>query len=553
MRTEYFAGQMKYQPKPCAGLVGTSITAQDLFFNAPQRRRAFKSPSDEYNRALDIASKYALHYGPRGVGISCKKADSASMDLQTPQNSSQMLSTIQHIYGSALTRDLVELHEIVDSKLGFSASGWISTANWSSRKTSFICFINHRLVDCPHLKQAMESMYGLILPKGRHPWIYLSIDVEPQRIDVNVHPTKQEVHFLDEEDIFEIITTEAQKLLSSHTSCRVYSMNLPLGEVVDADRVQITSMRRQDQKYDPRHLVRVDHQDQSLDSMLTIPHAPHMQGSERIPESDCHLTSVQELRTECKQDQDSHLTHLLQNHTFVGVVDLEKGLSLVQHSTQLYLVHHAVLIEEFCYQLALRQFGAYTSVRLDPPPKLVELIALGYDMEDAEEEKASLALSREQVVDKIAQVILQRADMLQDYFGIHLDKENGTVCAVPSLLPRHASFGLMLERLPSFFFRLGPQVDWSEEKGCFYTLCRELAYCHVPPSSGIYTPHVNQAMRDKETWTIQHVWFANMLGSRGRCIVPKWQAHDTIVQVASLPDLCTYYMTLTPDRVFERC
>ena len=530
---------MKCEPKPCAGLVGTSIIAQDLFFNAPQRRRAFKSYSDEYNRALDIASKYALHYGPKGVGFSCKKADGASMDLQTPQSSSGMLQTIQHIYGSALARDLVELQEMSDPKLGYSASGWISTANWSSRKTSFICFINHRLVDCPHLKQAMESMYSLMLPKGRHPWIYLSIDVEPTRIDVNVHPTKQEVHFLDEDEIFEKITAEAQKRLSSYTSCRVFSMSDPLGELVAPNVVQITNTRRQDQKYDPRHLVRVDHQEQSLDSMLATPNVPHVQGSERVLESDCPLSSVKELRSECNKDYDPHLTHLLQNHAFLGVVDLEKGLSLIQYSTQLYLVHHAVLIEEFCYQLALRQFGAYTSVRLDPPPNLIELIALGYDMEEADDEKASLPLSREQVAQKISRVLLQRADMLQEYFGIHLDSEHGTVCAVPSLLPRHGSFGLMLERLPSFFFRLGPQVDWEDEKGCFYTMCRELAYCHVPPSSGIYTPRANSSARDKEAWIIQHVWFANMLGSRGRCLVPKLQAQDTIVQVASLPDLCT--------------
>lgn len=540
IRTDYFAGTMKHEPKPCAGLVGTTITAQDLFFNAPQRRRAFKSPSDEYNRALDVVSKYALHYGPKGISFSCKKADAASMDLQTPQHSDGMLPTIQHMYGSALARDLVELKEMTDAQLGFTASGWISTANWSSRKTSFICFINHRLVDCPHLKQAMESMYALALPKGRHPWIYISIDVDPKRIDVNVHPTKQEVHFLDEDDIFGTITAEAQKLLASHTSCRVYSMSQSLGEVVAPDTIQITRTRRQDQKYDPRHLVRVDHQEQSLDGMLASSNAPKGQSSERILESDCPLTSVQELRSECKQDYDPHLTHLLQNHTFVGVVDLEKGLSLIQYSTQLYLVHHAALIEEFCYQLALRQFGAYTCVKLDPPPTLMDLIAIGFDMEEADEEKASLPLSRQQVAEKISRVLLQRADMLQDYFGIHLDKEQGTVCAVPSLLPQHASFGLMLERLPSFFFRLGPQVDWSDEKGCFYTLCRELAYCHVPPSSGVYTPQVNSSARDKEAWTIQHVWFANMLGSRGRCIVPKLQAQDTIVQVASLPDLCTY-------------
>lgn len=49
------------------------ITAEDLFYNVPQRRRALKSATDEYAMALDVVSKYAAHYGGRGIGFTCKK------------------------------------------------------------------------------------------------------------------------------------------------------------------------------------------------------------------------------------------------------------------------------------------------------------------------------------------------------------------------------------------------------------------------------------------------------------------------------------------------
>lgn len=69
-------------PKPCAGTDGTTITAEDLFYNAPLRRRALKSAAEEYNRALEVAGKYAVHYGGRGVGFVCKKASRSGSSFE---------------------------------------------------------------------------------------------------------------------------------------------------------------------------------------------------------------------------------------------------------------------------------------------------------------------------------------------------------------------------------------------------------------------------------------------------------------------------------------
>ena len=60
-------------PTPCAGVDGTTISAQNIFFNAPQRSKALRHVSEEYNRCVDVASRYAVHFGGRGVGFTCKK------------------------------------------------------------------------------------------------------------------------------------------------------------------------------------------------------------------------------------------------------------------------------------------------------------------------------------------------------------------------------------------------------------------------------------------------------------------------------------------------
>ncbi|WFD32058.1 DNA mismatch repair protein Mlh1 [Malassezia sp. CBS 17886] len=572
-RAIYFAGALRApdrqtNPQPCAGTDGTTVSATDLFFNAPQRRKVFKSPSEEYNRCVDVASKYAVHFGGRGVGISCKKAGAHSLDLSTPGVPGQStLDAVRTVYGSKLARELVHLAPMRDEALRFSAEAWASNANWESRKSTIICFINHRLVEVPSLKRAVETMYATVLARGRHPWMYVSLELDPSRVDVNVHPTKQEVrvreggltrqvHFLDEDEIVEKITAAVEQLLAANSTCRVYSLPAPGGAggiTVSEKEVQVTAAPRAQERYDPRHLVRTDHSEQSLDGMMrhmdtaTLPAA-----STRISESACELTSMAELRAALVRSGDPLRTDVIQHHTFVGVVDEGASLSLLQRGTQLYLVNHAALIEAFAYQLALRQFGAYVPVKLAPAPRLRDLIALGYDAQDAPAEKAALRLSRDEVVDRIVRLLLPRSDMLREYFAVDLDATQETVEAIPVLLPQHSAFALALERLPEFFFRLGPQVDWDDEKACFDGIMRELAWAHVPGSCGVQRGQDDTAQGGgdattsdvAEAWVIQHVWFASMLGSRAQMIVPKQLPDTDFVQVASLPDLY---------RVFERC
>ncbi|WFC95514.1 DNA mismatch repair protein Mlh1 [Malassezia brasiliensis] len=311
-----------------------------------------------------------------------------------------------------------------------------------------------------------------------------------------------EVHFLDEDEIVERITAYAQDIVSQHSSCRVFSSGSPMGVATSENTVQASAQRGL---------------------------------QERIAESPCDLTSVQELRTAVYLKRSVPLSEVIQNHKFVGIVDAQQGQSLIQHGTQLYLVDHAAVIEAFAYQLALRQFASFTPIRLDPAPSLRDLIGVGFD---AENDPAKAGLDRDAVIQKIYDTLMARAEMLEEYFAIRLNAKEGTVETLPALLPRHGTICLVLERLPSLFFRLGPQVDWNHEKACLDGLCRELAYAHVPFSVG----HASSEQDD--AWIIQHTWFASFLGSRGKMVVSKELAAQGFVQVASLPDLY---------RVFERC
>ena len=121
-----------------------------------------------------------------------------------------------------------------ESEFAFKAKGYVSNANYSAKRAACILFINHRLVESvsvsgsapnpdpgpglgpasltltrilnrdpydtldPQVKKTMESVYREILPNHTHPFIYLAIEMPAKHVDVNVHPTKREVHFLHE-------------------------------------------------------------------------------------------------------------------------------------------------------------------------------------------------------------------------------------------------------------------------------------------------------------------------------------------------------------------
>ncbi|GLD95411.1 hypothetical protein PINS_up004055 [Pythium insidiosum] len=222
-------------PVPCAGKNGTTIVVEDLFYNLSTRRQALKNASEQYQRIVDVVQRYAVHFGDRGVGFVCKKHREVSCDVTTLHATSQ-LDVIRQIFGSKVSNELLEFsyrHEptSLQRDLEFSAHAWVSNANYSLKSSNFILFINDRLVDCAPLKRACEYVYSLYLPKHTHPFVYMSLQMPPHNLDVNVHPTKREVHFLYEEVIVETLAKQLELHLKGSNQSRVFTVQ-PISNMV---------------------------------------------------------------------------------------------------------------------------------------------------------------------------------------------------------------------------------------------------------------------------------------------------------------------------------
>jgi len=575
-RAQYDSGRLappkpgqSADPKPTAGRQGTQITVEDLFYNVPTRRRAFRSASEEYNKILDVIGRYAVHCD--GVAFSCKKHGEASATISTQSNTSTV-DRIRQIHGASVANELIEFTSS-DEKYGYRARGWATNANYHVKKTTLLLFINHRSVDSTNIRKAIEQTYSTFLPKGGHPFTYLSLDIDPHRVDVNVHPTKREVNFLNEDEIIDKVCSDIRTKLANVDTSRTFmtqtllpGARIPLittgSDAGDGSTNNTTSAATPKSRPYENNLVRTDAKLRKITSMLPPSAAKgntesvvsketreemEYESSEREPVV-CRLVTIKELRAEVRDDMHNELTEIFASHTFVGVVDERRRLAAIQGGVKLFLVDYGMICNEYFYQVGLTDFGNFGTIRFNPPLNLKELLSLA-----AEDEKASSApageeddFEVEEVVELVSAQLIERREMLLEYFSFEISEE-GEIISIPLLLKGYTP---SLAKLPRFLLRLGPHVNWMSEKECFATFLRELASYYVPeqlpPTPGPEDPEEEvgeeiKIRRGEINKAVEHVIFPAF---RARLIATKSLMKGGVVEIANLKGLY---------RVFERC
>ncbi|OJJ98766.1 hypothetical protein ASPACDRAFT_1857262 [Aspergillus aculeatus ATCC 16872] len=514
-------------PKATAGRGGTQITVEDLFYNVPTRRRAFRSASEEYAKILDVVGRYSVHCA--GVAFSCRKHGDSGVSISTPANAST-IDRIRQIHGSAVANELVEF-QVEDEKLGFRSSGLATNANYHVKRTVILLFINHRSVESTALKRAIEQTYSNFLPKGGHPFVYLDLEIEPQRVDVNVHPTKREVNFLNEDEIIESICADIRSRLAQVDSSRTFltqtllpgvrTMAAEAEEPDDDDNspggTGAPKTPATTKKPYEHNLVRTDSKVRKITSMLTPATTttttsadnPTTTAATVLDEEGLHyetttreplriaLTSIKNLRAAVRSSMHTTLTETIAALTYVGLVDERRRIAAIQSGVKLYLVDYGLFTHEFFYQIGLTDFGNFGVITLDPAPQLIDLLRIAAEAEaEAAEHQPSPSTSStptattaaQEIYTKapeiIAQTLIARREMMNEYFSLHITQD-GRLVSLPLLLKGYLP---SLAKLPKFLLRLGPYVDWSSEEACFRSFLRELAAFYVPEALPVPVP-----------------------------------------------------------------
>ncbi len=178
--------------------VGTSIEVSDLFFNVPARLKFMKSPQREAALIIDIVERLALVNSK----VSFKVFNNSNKVLTTFP-SDKVTDTIRAIYGKSIYENIIpiEKHSDIASVHGYIGNAEISRG---SRNNQSI-FVNNRFIKNKLITTAVENAFKSFLTINKYPFFVLFIEIFPELIDVNVHPTKSEIKFKDERLIFKLI------------------------------------------------------------------------------------------------------------------------------------------------------------------------------------------------------------------------------------------------------------------------------------------------------------------------------------------------------------
>jgi DNA mismatch repair protein MutL len=206
--TRQRAGDGGTQVEPAASPVGTSVAVRDLFYNVPARRKFLKSPLRERERVQQVVVRYSLAYPAVAFRLVADGREVYAVPPGTP---------LERI-GLALGREVAgEMVEVGWQALELRARGFVSrpTLGRASREGQYI-FVNGRPVRAGVLAVALERPYAGRLPPGRHPLAVIHLDIDPRLVDVNVHPRKAEVLYLQERAVYQAVQRAVQDALAGY-------------------------------------------------------------------------------------------------------------------------------------------------------------------------------------------------------------------------------------------------------------------------------------------------------------------------------------------------
>lgn len=208
--------------KPLGAPAGTVVTVEHLFYNTPARLKFLKSENTEKRQITGLVMNYAMAY-PQ---VRFVLVQDGRETFRSP-GSGQLGDVVVKVMGLDTFREMLEVAgetRIQESGHAIGVRGFVSQPSLHRKdRTRIILFVNGRAVQDSGLTYAVTQAYHTLIEKGRHPYAVLMIDVPPDFVDVNVHPTKAEVRFQDTNVVFAAVQRVVRQAVIGYAQAERHS------------------------------------------------------------------------------------------------------------------------------------------------------------------------------------------------------------------------------------------------------------------------------------------------------------------------------------------
>ncbi len=329
---------------------GTSIAVKNLFFNTPARRNFLKTDATELKHIIDTFNKIALSH--HEIGFKLYNDD----DLIFDYNAGSLEDRIKQVFADNMMDALIPVEERTDF---LSLYGFVGKpAMLKKSKGEQYLFLNSRYVVSRQINHAVFTAYENILEKGDYPFFVLFMEVDPKKVDVNIHPSKLEVRFDDEKDFYNFVLAVVKKGLGTHdlVPSMMFTGNdeekLAFNNFIKVDKNDFSDRPSVENK---NPLNRTRFSDQDIDLIFgnlpdNIPFNPGEQSPSHPFERSEGMEvyhQVDAMRSKGKAEEETPF-----------IIQLHNKYILSQIKTGLMIIDQHVAHERILYEKALKRFEA---------------------------------------------------------------------------------------------------------------------------------------------------------------------------------------------------
>lgn len=381
---------IRQEPMTCQ--TGTSIEVKNLFFNVPARRNFLKSNSVEMRHIIDEFQRTALSH-PR-IQFKLHQNDMEVYHLPA----GKLVKRIINLFGRSYQEQLVVCQEDTPH---LQVKGYVGKPGFAkkTRGEQFI-FVNNRYIRSNYLIHAIQNAYENLIPTEFFPFFVIFLEIDPKHIDVNVHPTKTEIKFVDERTIYGLVKATVKQALGQHnlTPSLDFSQNVNLdlqkeygGENSEKTRQELdyerlrqgsgnfSNLRNWEKLYEnperdiPASFLHRDEESTAQKDQLILPSSVNQSG--RI-DSVYPFQGETDLPTTYQLHQKYILTQVKSGMMLIDQVAAHQRILYEKYLS--YLQHKSAIIQKLLFPISLELNPADYSLVMDIKN---EIASLGFDFE----------------------------------------------------------------------------------------------------------------------------------------------------------------------------